>query len=173
MAIVSNCFRGVSLFPHNCAVKLLGDSIDPGPGLRARSGLRGFTSVVDPQPALRFYLVAEHTGCQQGAHMLRNTRTTNTYGWYRFLAWNMVSHFSPPCNNSLPLTSVAVAVSRGASCLSLSPISCSSAPAGKNHHSSRRRWHSAAETTTGLSGRRLVLCFPVVLSELVRAAASA
>jgi fatty acid desaturase len=44
------------------------------------------------QPFLRFYLVAEHTGCPTGANMLSNTRTTKTWTWYRWLAWNMPYH---------------------------------------------------------------------------------
>lgn len=44
------------------------------------------------QPFLRFYLVAEHTGCEQGTNMLSNTRTTKTFRWYRWLAWEMPFH---------------------------------------------------------------------------------
>jgi len=44
------------------------------------------------QPFLRFYLISEHVGCQTGENMLNNTRTTNTYWWYRRLAWNMPYH---------------------------------------------------------------------------------
>jgi fatty acid desaturase len=44
------------------------------------------------QPFLRFYLLAEHTGCQLGANMMTNTRTTATYAFYRKLAWNMPFH---------------------------------------------------------------------------------
>lgn len=44
------------------------------------------------QPFLRFYLLAEHTGCQLGNNMMTNTRTTATYGFYRKLAWNMPYH---------------------------------------------------------------------------------
>jgi len=44
------------------------------------------------QPFLRFYLLAEHTGCQLGPNMIGNTRTTQTYAFYRKLAWNMPYH---------------------------------------------------------------------------------
>lgn len=44
------------------------------------------------QPFLRFYLIAEHMSCPQGDNMLSNTRTTETYAWYRWLAWNMPYH---------------------------------------------------------------------------------
>lgn len=44
------------------------------------------------QPFLRFYLLAEHTGCQLGTNMMANTRTTKTYDFYRKLAWNMPYH---------------------------------------------------------------------------------
>lgn len=44
------------------------------------------------QPFLRFYLLAEHTGCQLGTNMIANTRTTKTYDFYRKLAWNMPYH---------------------------------------------------------------------------------
>jgi fatty acid desaturase len=44
------------------------------------------------QPFLRFYLLAEHNGCQLGVNMLANTRTTVTYAFYRKLAWNMPYH---------------------------------------------------------------------------------
>ena len=44
------------------------------------------------QPFLRFYLLAEHTGCPQGDNMLSNTRTTETFHWYRWLAWFMPYH---------------------------------------------------------------------------------
>jgi len=44
------------------------------------------------QPFLRFYLLAEHTGCQLGINMIANTRTTATHEFYRKLAWNMPYH---------------------------------------------------------------------------------
>jgi fatty acid desaturase len=44
------------------------------------------------QPFLRFYLLAEHTGCLAQADMRVNTRTTMTSWWYRKLAWEMPFH---------------------------------------------------------------------------------
>jgi len=44
------------------------------------------------QPALRLYLMAEHTLCPLTDDMLENTRTTYTNGFVRFLAWNMPYH---------------------------------------------------------------------------------
>jgi fatty acid desaturase len=44
------------------------------------------------QPALRLYLMAEHTLCPLSDDMLENTRTTYTNGVVRFLAWNMPYH---------------------------------------------------------------------------------
>jgi len=44
------------------------------------------------QPALRLYLMAEHTLCPLSDDMLENTRTTYTNGFVRFLAWNMPYH---------------------------------------------------------------------------------
>ena len=43
-------------------------------------------------PVLNFFLIAEHTGCTQNEHMLKNTRTTTTIWIYRRLAWNMSYH---------------------------------------------------------------------------------
>ena len=44
------------------------------------------------QPLLRLYLLAEHTGCQLGPDMVRNSRTTLA-GWpTRLLMWNMPYH---------------------------------------------------------------------------------
>lgn len=51
------------------------------------------------QPALRLYLLAEHTGCPETSDMLTNTRTTLTLWPLRALAWNMpyhVEHHSYP-----------------------------------------------------------------------------
>ena len=44
------------------------------------------------QPALRLYLLAEHTGCPEVPDMLANSRTTLTNPLVRFLAWNMPYH---------------------------------------------------------------------------------
>ncbi|MFC3180106.1 fatty acid desaturase [Cypionkella sinensis] len=44
------------------------------------------------QPALRLYLLAEHSDCPQVVNMFENTRTTFTTALMRFLAWNMPYH---------------------------------------------------------------------------------
>ncbi len=44
------------------------------------------------QPALRLFLLAEHTGCAIGRDMLTNSRTTRTNRLVRWLAWNMPYH---------------------------------------------------------------------------------
>jgi fatty acid desaturase len=44
------------------------------------------------QPALRLYLLAEHTGCPKVMNMLDNTRTTLTTWPIRKIAWNMPYH---------------------------------------------------------------------------------
>lgn len=43
-------------------------------------------------PVLRLYLLAEHDRCPEVADMLRNSRTTLTNPFTRFLAWNMPYH---------------------------------------------------------------------------------
>jgi len=48
--------------------------------------------VILGQPALRLYLLAEHTSCPLIADMFRNTRTTLTNRALRALAWNMPFH---------------------------------------------------------------------------------
>jgi len=44
------------------------------------------------QPFLRLYLLAEHKMLPLSADMLRNSRTTRTNAFVRFLAWNMPYH---------------------------------------------------------------------------------
>ena len=44
------------------------------------------------QPALRLYLLAEHTGCPAVPDMLANSRTVLTNTVIRWLAWNMPYH---------------------------------------------------------------------------------
>ncbi len=44
------------------------------------------------QPALRLYLLAEHTGCPKLPNMLENTRTVLTHWLIRKIAWNMPYH---------------------------------------------------------------------------------
>jgi fatty acid desaturase len=54
--------------------------------------LYGVLPLLLGQPALRAYLMAEHTGCASGPDMLVNSRTTTTNALIRFLAWNMPFH---------------------------------------------------------------------------------
>jgi fatty acid desaturase len=54
--------------------------------------LYGVAPLLLGQPALRAYLMAEHTGCALGPDMLANSRTTATNALVRFLAWNMPYH---------------------------------------------------------------------------------
>ena len=51
-----------------------------------------FLPVLLAQPLLRAVLIAEHTGCSQGADGLSNTRTTLTAWPIRLLMWNMPFH---------------------------------------------------------------------------------
>ena len=44
------------------------------------------------QPALRLFLLAEHTGCAAVPDMLQNSRTTRSNAAVRWLAWNMPYH---------------------------------------------------------------------------------
>ncbi|MCH8181647.1 MAG: fatty acid desaturase [Proteobacteria bacterium] len=44
------------------------------------------------QPALRLFLLAEHTGCPMAPEMLANSRTTLTNRYVRWLTWNMPYH---------------------------------------------------------------------------------
>ncbi len=44
------------------------------------------------QPALRLFLLAEHTGCPKVPEMLANSRTTLTNRYVRWLTWNMPYH---------------------------------------------------------------------------------
>lgn len=61
--------------------------------------------VVLGQPALRLFLLAEHTGCLMTSDMLQNSRTTQTNWLMRALAWNMpfhVEHHAYPACRSTP-----------------------------------------------------------------------
>jgi fatty acid desaturase len=54
-------------------------------------------------PALRFFLLAEHTGCATGNHdMFANTRTTYTNRAMRLLAWDMPFHCEHHSYPSVP-----------------------------------------------------------------------
>jgi len=81
------------------------------------------------QPFLRFYLLAEHTGCQLGNNMIANSRTTKTYGFYRKLAWNMPLHAEHHAWPSVPFHHLPLVHSliKG---VSLSESGC--APSGKD-----------------------------------------
>ena len=54
------------------------------------------------QPALRLYLLAEHTGCPFVPDMFRNTRTTLSTPLVRWLAWNMPYHVEHHAFPALP-----------------------------------------------------------------------
>ena len=65
--------------------------------------------VVLGQPALRLYLMAEHTGCPLVPDMLRNSRTTHTTWLMRRLAWNMPYHVEHHAYPALPFHGLAAA----------------------------------------------------------------
>jgi fatty acid desaturase len=54
------------------------------------------------QPALRLFLLAEHTGCPLVPDMLLNSRTTRTTWLMRRLAWNMPYHAEHHAFPALP-----------------------------------------------------------------------
>lgn len=54
------------------------------------------------QPFLRLYLLAEHTGCESGANMLKNTRTVLTNPVVRWFTWNMPYHTEHHVYPSVP-----------------------------------------------------------------------
>ena len=54
------------------------------------------------QPALRAFLLAEHTGCPEVPEMTRNTRTTLTHAVVRLLGWNMPYHAEHHLHPSVP-----------------------------------------------------------------------
>ena len=54
------------------------------------------------QPALRLYLMAEHTGCALDPNMLINSRTTLTNRVMRRLSWNMPFHIEHHVYPSVP-----------------------------------------------------------------------
>ncbi len=61
------------------------------------------------QPALRLYLLAEHTGCPLVPDMLRNSRTTQTTWLVRRLAWNMPYHVEHHAYPALPFHALPAA----------------------------------------------------------------
>jgi fatty acid desaturase len=61
------------------------------------------------QPALRLYLLAEHTGCPMVPDMLKNSRTTTTNWPLRRLAWNMPYHAEHHAYPALPFHALPAA----------------------------------------------------------------
>ncbi len=61
------------------------------------------------QPALRLYLLAEHTGCPLVPDMLRNSRTTRSNRLVRYLAWNMPYHAEHHAYPALPFHALPAA----------------------------------------------------------------
>ncbi|MHA1152796.1 MAG: fatty acid desaturase [Alphaproteobacteria bacterium] len=61
------------------------------------------------QPALRLYLLAEHTGCPFVPDMLRNSRTTGSNRLVRRLAWNMPYHAEHHAYPALPFHALPAA----------------------------------------------------------------
>ncbi len=61
-----------------------------------------FGPILLGQPWLRLYLMAEHTGCANGADMITNTRTTLTNPLIRLIAWNMPYHTEHHVYPSVP-----------------------------------------------------------------------
>lgn len=53
-------------------------------------------------PALRAYLMAEHTGCEPGPAMHRNSRTLHSNRLLRALAWNMPYHTAHHSQPAVP-----------------------------------------------------------------------
>lgn len=61
------------------------------------------------QPALRMYLLAEHTGCPLVPDMLRNSRTTRSNAVVRRLAWNMPYHTAHHAYPAVPFHALPAA----------------------------------------------------------------
>ncbi len=61
------------------------------------------------QPALRLYLLAEHTGCPLVPDMLRNSRSTRSNWLVRRLAWNMPYHAEHHAYPALPFHALPAA----------------------------------------------------------------
>jgi fatty acid desaturase len=59
------------------------------------------------QPALRAYVLAEHTGCKMDRNGLTNTRTTLTNAAVRLLMWNMPYHAEHHLYPSIPFHRLA------------------------------------------------------------------
>ena len=54
------------------------------------------------QPALRLFLMAEHSGCPRIKDMLKNSRTTRSNAFVRWFAWNMPYHAEHHAYPGLP-----------------------------------------------------------------------
>jgi fatty acid desaturase len=61
------------------------------------------------QPVVRFWLLAEHTGCTQDANGLTNTRTTLTVWPVRLLMWNLPFHAEHHLYPSIPFHALPAA----------------------------------------------------------------
>ena len=61
------------------------------------------------QPALRLYLMAEHTGCPLVPGMLENSRTTRSNPLVRALTWNMPFHAEHHAYPALPFHALPAA----------------------------------------------------------------
>ncbi len=61
------------------------------------------------QPALRLYLLAEHTGCPEVPDMLANSRTTLTNGILERLCWNMNRHSAHHAYPAVPFHALPAA----------------------------------------------------------------
>jgi fatty acid desaturase len=61
------------------------------------------------QPALRLYLLAEHTGCPLVPDMFENSRTTITNRLVRWLAWNMPFHVEHHAYPAVPFHALPAA----------------------------------------------------------------
>ena len=61
------------------------------------------------QPFLRFWLLAEHTGCSFGSDGTTNTRTTRTHPWLVWQLWNMPFHAEHHLYASLPFHALPAA----------------------------------------------------------------
>jgi fatty acid desaturase len=59
------------------------------------------------QPFLRWFLLAEHTGCQTDAGVILGTRTTLTNPIVRFFAWNMPFHAEHHAHPQIPFHRLA------------------------------------------------------------------
>ncbi len=61
------------------------------------------------QPLLRAFLLAEHLGCPESGDMMLNSRTTESNGALRWLAWNMPFHGAHHAYPALPFFALPAA----------------------------------------------------------------